>query len=68
MPTWGSSSERFLDRRTHDPHTRAVQRALEGDAKLKYFQHAGALLTADGSDDELIKFEGVPDGYVLKVP
>ena len=48
--------------------SRAVQRALEGDAKLKYFQHAGALLTADGSDDELIKFEGVPDGYVLKVP
>ena len=25
-------------------------------------------LTADGSDDNLIKFEGAPDGYVLKVP
>ena len=37
-------------------------------AKLKYFQHAGALLTADGTDDELIKFEGVPAGYKLKVP
>ena len=41
---------------------------VEGEAKLKYFQHAGALLTADVSDDELIKFESVPDGYVLKVP
>ena len=49
-------------------YTKAVRRALEGDAKLKYFQHAGALLTADGSDDHLIKFEGVPAGYVLKVP
>ena len=26
------------------------------------------LTTADGTDDDLIKFEGVPDGYVLKVP
>jgi hypothetical protein len=49
-------------------YTTAVKRALEGDAKLKYFQHAGALLTADGTDDELIKFEGVPAGYKLKVP
>ena len=36
--------------------------------KWKYFQHAGALLTADGSDDELIKFEGVPADYKLSVP
>ena len=42
-------------------YTAAVKRALEGEAKLEYFQHAGALLTADGTDDELIKFEGVPD-------
>ena len=45
-----------------------VKRALQGDAKMKYFQHAGALLTADGSDDELIKFEGVPEGYVINIP
>ena len=49
-------------------YTKAVKRALQGEAKLKYFQHAGALLTADGTDDELIKFEGVPAGYELKVP
>ena len=47
---------------------KAAKRALEGDAKVKYFQHAGGLLTADGSDDELIKFEGMPKGYKLKIP
>ena len=46
------------------PHSRAAT----VPAKLKYFQHAGALLTADGTDDELIKFEGVPANYKLKVP
>ena len=37
-------------------------RALEGTAKQRYFEHAGAMLTADGSDRELIKLEGVPKG------
>ena len=41
-----------------------MKKALEDEAKLKYFQHAGALLTADRTDDELIKFEGVPAGGV----
>ena len=42
--------------------------ALQGEAKRKYFEHAGALLTADGTDDDLVKFEGAPAGYkvVLK--
>ena len=31
-------------------------------SKRKYFEHTGGLLTADGSDDHLIKMEGVPDG------
>ena len=47
---------------------KAVNRALEGEAKWKYFQHAGALLTADGSDDELIKLEGTPSGYTINIP
>ena len=34
---------------------------------MKYFQHAGALLTADGSDDDLIKLEGVPRGYKIQI-
>ena len=47
----------------------AVTRALQGDAKRKYFEHAGALLTADGSDDDLIKLlEGTPLGYKVVVP
>ena len=40
---------------------------MQGGAKLKYFQYAGALLTTDGSDDELIKFVGTPVGYKLPV-
>jgi hypothetical protein len=39
--------------------------AVEGDAKRKYFEHAGALLTADGSDDDKIKLESAPKDYKL---
>ena len=46
---------------------KATLRALEGDAKMKYFEHAGALLTADGSDDDLIKLEGTPAGYKVVI-
>jgi hypothetical protein len=46
---------------------KACKKALEGEAKLKYFQHAGALLTADGSDDNLIKLEGTPRGYNIQI-
>ena len=47
---------------------KAVTKALKSDAKWKYFQHAGALLTADGSDDHLIKLEGAPPGYKINIP
>ena len=40
----------------------ACRDALAGEAKRKYFEHAGAMLTADGTDDNLIKLEGVPTG------
>ena len=46
---------------------KACKKALEGEVKMKYFQHAGALLTADGSDDDLIKLEGVPRGYKIQI-
>jgi hypothetical protein len=46
---------------------KGTMRALEGDAMLKYFQHAGALLTADGTDDDLIKLEGTPSGYKVVI-
>ena len=45
-----------------------MKKALEGDAKRKYFEHAGALLTADGTDDDLIKLEGTPADYKLVIP
>jgi len=47
---------------------RSVNKALEGEAKRKYFEHAGALLTADGSDDHLIKPEGAPVGFKFVIP
>ena len=31
----------------------------------KYFEHAGALITADGTGDERIKLEGVPKGHTF---
>ena len=43
----------------------ASVKALQGEAKRKYFEHAGALMTADGTDKELIKLEGVPKGVQL---
>ena len=43
-------------------HQHTTRRALEGSAKRKYFEHAGALLTADGTEDDLIKLEDVPKG------
>ena len=47
---------------------KAVKRALQGDAKRKYFEHAGALLTADGTGDDLIKLEAAPASYELRIP
>ena len=47
-------------------YCKAFHKACEGDAKRKYFEHAGALMTADGSGDDLIKLEGVPKGEKLE--
>ena len=46
---------------------KACKKALQGDAKRKYFEHAGALLPADGTDDDLIKLEGTPPGYRIQI-
>ena len=35
---------------------------LRREAKRKYFEHAGTLMTADASGDKLLKFEGVHKG------
>jgi hypothetical protein len=43
-------------------YCKAYHRSNQGTANRKYFEHAGALLTADGSGDDLIKLEGVPRG------
>ena len=41
----------------------AHKRVVESRAIRKYFEHTGALLTADGTDDDLIKLEGMPKGH-----
>ena len=41
--------------------------AGESRALPKYFEHAGALLTADGTDDDKIKLEGVAKGQELSI-
>ena len=61
---WESDSFTASDRRILLAHwyCKAFKKACEGEAKRKYFEHAGALMTADGSGDDLIKLEGVPKG------
>ena len=69
LTKWEDNSLTASDRRIllATWHFRACKRALQGEAKRKYFEHAGALLTADGTDDDLIKFEGAPAGYKVKL-
>ena len=43
-------------------YCKAYHRSNEGTSNQKYFEHAGGLLTADGTGDDLIKLEGVPQG------
>eukprot|EP00966_Prymnesium_polylepis_P086578 2003741-Prymnesium_polylepis.1 len=43
-------------------YCKAYHRSNQGGANRKYFEHAGGLLTADGTDHHLIKLEGVPKG------
>ena len=45
---------------------KAFKKACEGEAKRKYFEHTGGLLTADGSGDTLLKLEGKPIGEVFR--
>ena len=43
-------------------YCKAYHRSNQMGSNRKYFEHAGGLLTADGSGDDLIKLEGVPKG------
>ena len=48
---WEDSTLTTADRRIllANWYFKAVKKALEGEAKCKYFEHAGALLTADAA-------------------
>ena len=67
---WESDSFTASDHRILLAHwyCKAANKAFEGEAKRKYFEHAGALLTADGTDDNLIRLEGTPNNYQVVVP
>eukprot|EP00966_Prymnesium_polylepis_P086553 2003176-Prymnesium_polylepis.1 len=64
LEKWEDNKLTAGDRRILIAHWffKACKRAFEGRAKRKYFEHAGALMTADGSDDDKIQLEGVPKG------
>ena len=70
LEKWENNGLTASDRRVllANWYYKACTRALKGDAKRKYFEHAGALLTANGTDDDLIKLEGTPPGYKVVVP
>ena len=69
LAKWEDNTLTASDRRIllANRYFKAVKKALEGNAKRKYFEHAGALLTADGTDDDLIKLEGTPREYRMKI-
>ena len=69
LDKWESNSLTASDRRIllANWYFKATNKALEGEAKRKYFEHAGGLITADGTDDDLIKLEGTPSGYKLVI-
>ena len=60
LTKWDDNSLSASDRRIllATWYFRACKRALQGEAKRKYFEHAGALLTADGTDDDLTSLKG----------
>ena len=64
LEKWESNTLTASDRRIllANWYYRACVKACKGNAKRRYFEKAGALLTADGSDDNLISLEGVPQG------
>ena len=70
LTKWEENSVSASDRRVllANWYNTAVKRALKDEAKRKYFEHAGTLLTADGTDDELIQLEGAPAGYKVAIP
>ena len=64
--TWPARVMNFLIWKRRNPQ-KIPPPAGESRALPKYFEHAGALLTADGTDDDKIKLESASVGfYYLK--
>ena len=64
LEKWENNTMSASDRRIclANWYFNAWKKACNGTAMRRYFEKSGALLTADGSDDHLIKLEGVPKG------
>ena len=57
MRSLDSASDRRSLLTTWYMYFKAMKKAFQGEAKRKYFEHASSLLTADGTDDDLVKLE-----------
>ena len=70
LEKWENGELSASDRRVLLTHwtAQAWTRVLAGDAKRKYFEHTGALLTIDGSEDHLLKFNGKPKDEPFVIP
>ena len=71
LEKWESNKLTASDRRT-PPRPLVLQGLHEGAPGRGQAQvlraRSGALLTADGTDDDLIKLEGAPAGYKVVIP
>ena len=65
--TWPARVMNFLIWKRRNPQ-KIPPPAGESRALPKYFEHAGALLTADGTDDDKIKLESAPVGLYYLNP
>ena len=70
LEKWESKGLTASDRRILLTHwlANAAKKTLAGDAKWKYFEHTGALITADGFGDDLLKLDGNPKNESFGIP
>jgi len=55
----GPELRKCNDNSTRSVTARCTYNAMKCNCFRKYFEHAGAMLTANGTDDHLIKLEGM---------
>ena len=58
--TWSLMYNMLEHSQSHSLASKAAKKSLAGDAKRKYFEHTGALITDDGSGDDLLNSMETP--------